>query len=409
MARREDKQTVTLPGAPAAPAAPYVSPNVNPEALDTVTAYKAGVAARRGGGLPKADMPVAGGVAPRIPMLGGQPAQEGMTMEQHAQLTAAPQQAAPQAFSGFVEAPPPTYTAPHASLDLRPQDVLPEQAKTDPNFIEGQGSMVAANQPGLAAKYGVIRGKQVITPQRLANPQEQTSQLRPETMHDLAQLQKLQEGQGLKNVGEAERDIPAGAVAAATAGNMPGDNDENPVSDTEKKRVEEALNDMDEFQFDEFRQAMMKDLLNSEDQKKIVESRLGTLDIGDLVTQQFIIQRVPIIPNKFEPTFITLDGETDLEIKRLIMDESKEFEVSDRYYLDKYSIMSIAAGLQAINGKAYPNFKNAQGGFEEDLFKNKLSRILRLPMHMIASIGVHQFWFEARVRSLFVAEHLGNG
>ena len=43
------------------------------------------------------------------------------------------------------------------------------------------------------------------------------------------------------------------------------------------------------------------------------------------------------------------------------------------------------------------------------VFLKKFNMVLRLPLHMLASIGVNTLWFDVRVRKLFVAEKLGNG
>lgn len=122
-----------------------------------------------------------------------------------------------------------------------------------------------------------------------------------------------------------------------------------------------------------------------------------------------VTQEIQIIPGSFTITLHSMTGEEDMHIKRLIMDESKSVEVSERYLLDKYSFMSIAVGLAAINGKALGRVENAEGNWDDDVFWKKYNRIIKLPLHMLASIGVNLFWFEARVRKLFVAEKVGNG
>ena len=46
---------------------------------------------------------------------------------------------------------------------------------------------------------------------------------------------------------------------------------------------------------------------------------------------------------------------------------------------------------------------------DEDAFWKKFEYVARFPFHMLASLGVNYFWFDVRVRKLFVAEKLGNG
>lgn len=401
MKREISKKTViTLPETP------YIHPGVPQGALSPAQAYLAGREARKAGNAPpKANVPVAGGRAPLIPRL-DQPYQEGMTMEQQARLTREPE--APQSM-GIVESPV------RPSLQLMHTDILPPEAREDPAFITGQGDMFASNQSNMAVKYGVIRNHQRIPPQVLIGGHViqagQQRQLRPETLRDIQALQALQKAQEAETpnvVGsnaEAEKKVPEGVRAAGDIGNLPEPRDQ--AKDTEI--LADTISKMDEFEFDSWRRAMMKDILNNPGQKDIIEARLKPMDVGDLVTQNYIIQRVPIILGKFEPSFRTTDGETDLALKRLIMEDSKSIEMSDRYYLDKFTMMSMAALLFAINGKAYPDHVNTQGNFDDEMFKKKFAQIIKLPLPMLASLGVNALWFDIRVRKLFVVEKVSNG
>jgi hypothetical protein len=232
-------------------------------------------------------------------------------------------------------------------------------------------------------------------------------------VRDLQQLQQLQSAQNAPNVAateaEAEQSVSDAARAAATTGNLPGDDSEKPLTDEEKKDLNTAIGNMDDFQFDAWRQAMMKDILNSPEQRELIESRLEPMDVADLISDGYIIQKVPIIEGKFVPAFVTTDGQTDLSLKRLIMEDSKSLDVSERYYLDKFALMSVAASLHSINGNAFPNHLDAEGNFDDELFRKKFNKVLKQPLHLLASLGINAFWFDARVRKLFVAEKLGNG
>jgi hypothetical protein len=154
---------------------------------------------------------------------------------------------------------------------------------------------------------------------------------------------------------------------------------------------------------------MMKDIINNEEQRDLIEKRCTPLDITDLIMRGFVTQRVPVIPNKFEPEFQSMTGGEDLAIKRLIMQESKGLEVSDRYLLDKFSLMAVTIGLRAINGNVIPTHQDNNGKFDEEAFWRKFDFVSKYPFHMLASLGVNYFWFDIRVRKLFVAEKLGNG
>ena len=89
--------------------------------------------------------------------------------------------------------------------------------------------------------------------------------------------------------------------------------------------------------------------------------------------------------------------------------ERKGIEAPDRYLLDKFQLMTVALGISKINQTALPTHLNKEGNFDDDLFWAKFNRVLKFPFHMLASIGVHYYWFDVRVRKLFVADRLKNG
>lgn len=399
------KGEVTLPQGK-----PFVHPGASPAAVDHAAVFEAAKNQRRAQhALPKTRTPVAGGQAPAIPNLTGAPQRPGMTMAQHAALERVAPQATAPAASGFVE--PALEIGPNqvpmsaAQLGLLPTDELHPKAKEDPAFISGTGSMFAANQPALAMKYGVIRQGKHVPPQQLRSPVQQR-QLRPETVRDLQELNALQQRQEkevLPEDGEEASDMgkAAGDVGIPSMGKA--------LSQQDREEIRDTLKELDEFDFDKWRQSMMKDLLNNEEQKKIIEARLKPLDVGDLITQGYIIQRVEIVPGKFWVDFKTLDGETDLALKRLIMDDSRSVEVSERYYLDKFGLMSVVAVIHKINDRPFSDIVDDKGNFDDDKFRAKFSKVLKLPIAMLASIGVNAFWFDIRVRKLFVAEAVGNG
>jgi len=397
---------------PPRPPEPYVHPDVSPD----VRAYQAGIAARRASNtLPKVEMPIAGGASPPIPRLDG-PAQQGMTMAQIAEYERRPP---PGYGGGIVEQAQPTQPQMRpGTLNLTPIDTLPKEAMQDPGFQQGMGSMLASAQPQLAAKYGVYRNGKFIPPQAL-QPQGTRPQLSPETARGLEAVARFQQEQAastnptgslLTSEEEADQAVAKGpAGAAARVGNLPGDRKVEAEDAKSKEKLKEQIEKMDEFDFDSFRQSMMKDILNNPEQKVIIEARLQPLDITDMIVTGYVKQDVPIIPNKLTFTYRSMTGEEDLEIKRLVMSESKSLDVSDRYLLDKYAFMSMSVGLVAINSKPLGDVYDSNGGFSDEMFWLKFKRVIRLPLHMLASIGLNQMWFEQRARKLYVAEKVGNG
>jgi hypothetical protein len=270
--------------------------------------------------------------------------------------------------------------------------------------------MYASSQPELARKYGVIRNNQRVPPQALSRPQPPLSpdgrpippkSLSPETIEGLKTLEQLQQQQAQATQQQQEKKIEDESKAslagdAARLGSGLADRSEGP----------QAISEMD---LDTIRNRMVQDLLQNEQQRAIVEARLAPLDLGELVMNGFITQVVPIIPGKFEPEFQSLTAEDDLGIKRLIVSEANALKVDDRYLLDKFAIMGVTCALRAINKKPLPDHRDAQGNFNDDLFWAKFNKVCKFPLPLLASLGVHYFYFDVRVRKLFVAEKIKNG
>lgn len=418
---------------------PSGQPYIDPSAMPAVARYVEGMAERaaaRRGALPKYSVPVGGGGGPSIPRLDAAH-EEGQTMSAQAENVNSPslqhQLAAAAAGrpAGSIVEPPVFPGAPQAGqrrpqspaeaarmLGLRPTDMLPAEAQQDPEFQRGNGAMFAAAQPGLAMRYGVVRNGQRVPPQQLqaesqgpSAPAAPGAGLRPETLQGLKDLEELHRQQSPDQVraaeAEAEKQVAGSAAGlSATAGAPIAEPKE--MTEEEKAEAQKRIEMMDSFDYDSLRQAINRDLLNNPDQREVIEKRLPPLDIDDLIVKNRVSQRVPIIPVKFEVTYTSMTGQDDLALKRLIMQESKSVEVTERYLLDKYAFMAIACGLTAVNGNVLPSHLDERGKFSEEMFWKKFEWVMQRPLHMLSSIGVNHTWFEMRVRKLFVAEKVGN-
>jgi hypothetical protein len=402
----------------------FIDPRVDP----ATAAYTAGIAARRGG-LPKADLPLHP-ERPPIPTLIGGPPEGSMprTMAEYAGMErggrpppVAVPQPGPRAPSIIEEAAPlpqppaQARRATVASLGLAPNDLLTEQAKGDPAYRHGPGSEFAANQPDLAARYGVMRGGQYIPAQRLGRTGAPS--LSPQTVADLERLRQLQDGATAPGLDQSEADgrkavtEGLGGSAARVGGVSQGDPIKPPGESAEdrNKVLKAAIDQMDAFEFSQWRQLTMRQILHSEEEREAIESRLKPLDLGDLLRDGHIRQRIPIIPGKYEVTLQSYEGQVELALKRLIMMEARSVDVGEQYLLDKHSFMAAAVGLHKINDKVYPEIVDKDGVFNDELFLKKFNMVMRLPIHMLASIGVNLMWFEMRVRKLYSASAVGNG
>lgn len=415
----------------------FIDPRVTQDMLQNpaTAAYAAGLGARaahraaKAGQLPKYQQEVGGGPVPPIPLL-DQEAAQGMPMAAQAALVNQMPHEEVMAQMGQAVGPgsivePPMHIprmnqAQHLEQavinSIQPGDMLPAEAQQDPTFQRGAGALFAANQPHLVLKYGLVRQGVHIPPQELARSRKVVpGQLSPQSIEGLQALQQHQQRvpDGMPKT-EQEAESQAASSAAAQSARV-GKKREKPLTEDERKRIQETIARMDSFDYDALQRQMEEDMLNNPEQREIIESRLAPLDYDELITKNKVSQDV-IIHTGEEPgkqrlwfTYESMTGGEDLTLKQLIMQESKSIQVTGQYLLDKFAFMSIAIGLKAINGNTLPRHTDDKGKFNEDKFWLKFEWVLDRPLHLLSCIGINHAWFEQRVRKMFVVEKLKNG
>jgi hypothetical protein len=431
--RRDPKNPARMTADPMA--TPFIDPKVSdPAALK----YAQGAELRRRPmPIPKYTEPVAGGADTMIPRLDQEG--DGRTMSEVARqqrpptpspadaerlgslFGGLPQMSQVAGTGGIIEgtahqAPEPDARVAQGAVTagILSGDILPEAAQQDPAFLSGGGAMYAVNQPHLARKYGVIRNGRHIPGQALANQQRQSaratggkppagSPIRDETLAQLETLKQFNERRLQEETNDADERVEQNALNGPAGG---AGKTERQLSEQEKKAV---LDDMDDFDLSRVRNAMFKDLLNNEEQRALIETRLKPLDLTELITKGRVKQTVPIKPGQFEPVFNSYSGEEDLCIKRLLGEESRSNNITDQYALDKYSLMGLTVSLWGINKQPLPEYRDENGDFNDAAFWKKYKIVARYDFHMLASLVANWFWFDIRVRKLWRAEDLGNG
>lgn len=380
------------------PPPPFIAPGVNdPRAINYAKRIQAAS--------PRYGTPRGGAASPPIPRL-DMPAQEGMTIADHAMagtrgpsiLMNPPQRQPGQPMPQLPQLPD------RQGLQLLPGDILPHEATQDPAFQQGMGSNYATSQPHLAARYGVIRNGQKLTAQQLSTGKTGLSN---DTLAGLQAIQSAQETQQKKvveeTVSQQDQEVETKAkegvlgAMAASAGS--------------KREAEEQTetSQVDGFTLSRVREMSLEDELSSQEQRKIVEDRLQPLNLGDLILHGRIQQRVPIHPGVFEPTFQSLSASDELKLRELITQEARTVDLPEQYLKDRYSVMGVTAGLVKINDAVFPSHVDSNGAFDATAFWQKFNKVSQYPWHLIASLAVNFFWFEIRVRKLFVAARLKNG
>jgi hypothetical protein len=245
---------------------------------------------------------------------------------------------------------------------------LPPEAQQDPHFRPGVGSMYAANQPDV--------GK----------PPPGTPSLSRETVEGLEALKSFHE--------KAEKAV----------------NEEIEGADkerTEKDALEVAADELGlDAQFLEEMRAQRNEL-DTPELKKAIEARCKPMSVEQLIEEGEVRQDVPVVRDKFIPTFRTISGEEDLAVKRMVYAER---QAPDIYLFDKLNMMQLTCGLYAINGRVLPTHLTDRRRFDEKLFKIKFKQVVSLAVAMLASLSINFTWFDRRSRRLFVdLEELKNG
>lgn len=256
-----------------------------------------------------------------------------------------------------------SYKAAQKVLTPEQQRMLEERG----TMASGVGSAYAANQPGLSQLPVDDNGNEKPIDPRLI-PRSEGAGLRPETIKDLERL--------------------------AEANKAP--------EDKELDQINKDINDIEDvYETNEFGERV-RSLLQNKKRKTAVENRCSPMAFEDLLMNGFVTQRVPIIPGQFEPTFRSLNGDEDIEIKRLM----GSIRGPDQYVLDTFSLFNLAAGLYAINGKVLINHLDNDGNFDEKKFKEKYKVISKMAIPILADLSVNFSWFTRRVQKLTVVDDI---
>jgi hypothetical protein len=163
------------------------------------------------------------------------------------------------------------------------------------------------------------------------------------------------------------------------------------------------------FDFGDQRDQVEK-ILDNKKRRELIESRCQPMDFEDLLMKDEVQQRVPIIADKFEPTFRSITPIESLYIKQRM---SKETVNTDQYMGEKYNLLLLTCSLVEINGLPLPDHRRIQsdGNFvvDDKLFEEKFAVVMRKSGYIVADLSVNYLWFDIRVRKLLNPDDLKNG
>jgi hypothetical protein len=242
--------------------------------------------------------------------------------------------------------------------------ILPKEAEQDPAFIPGVGSRYAVNQPVLQKKQQGQKGK-----------------ISPETAVGIKALAEFQ---------ETVKEVQEETVKPEKEGT-------DEFNDPEGLRSAMESVGLNEQFFKDMHDQTNKYNLNDSKLRQEIEKRCAPLNVVDLLLNGELRQDVPIVRDQFVPTYRTVSGAEDLEIKRLIYGVAG----SDQYVSDLISFYGLTCGLYAINGEPLPDHLDKDHQFDKDMFLKKFERIRSFALAMIGSLSVNYVWFEDRARGLF--------
>lgn len=179
------------------------------------------------------------------------------------------------------------------------------------------------------------------------------------------------------------------------------------AQDIESKKLEESIKEEADLWVSDDMGNLVKNILANRKRMKAIEARCSAMDITDYFMYGYIEQTIPIVPNKFCPTFRTLSGDVDLFIKGLLAKElAYKNQMSDRYIMDKWGLMQVCAGLVALNGVKLQEVRDTNGVLSEDLFKKKFDQFMKYPFEIIADLMVQWARFTERAKLILNVDNM---
>lgn len=182
------------------------------------------------------------------------------------------------------------------------------------------------------------------------------------------------------------------------------------LSDDEAQRLTET-SDID---FDLMMQRLRNDVLNNEEERKAVESRVKEMNLADGLASGEFRQHVPIKPGALEVVFRSISPLENEEIRQKLLEQQLEDEklANSSVLSERYGFMQTVAAVHSINGQEMPKHIGVEKGmrvFKWDVFTKKVQLFMGYPSPFIHSLSTHAYWFDLRVRKLFSSTSLKNG
>ena len=150
-----------------------------------------------------------------------------------------------------------------------------------------------------------------------------------------------------------------------------------------------------------------KELTQEEKLRKVIESRLDEIDIGQYLMSGEVKQTVSIIPGKLEVVFKSV---TDLEESYVDTVISKEpGNISNRQFLRKMNELALCIHIYSVNNNKWPTVIDGDGTINEESINSRLRHIQKLSSPVFNMLTQNLSWFIDRINESLTASALGNG
>lgn len=190
-------------------------------------------------------------------------------------------------------------------------------------------------------------------------------------------------------------------------------------SEKEKKRVSEAVENMDDLEFERIMRGIQNDVINNQKEKEHVNNpenkRLGEIDFAAGIASGEFEQWVDVVPGRLRVHYRTVTAMENQAIRLWIFNKTEADPRLERISGEMYGLGLTVASVVQIGGTKEPDHlqRNGQGTynavFDDDAFAKKYDKFARMPNPLLHAIGVHGEWFDLRVRQLFTTDYAKNG
>jgi hypothetical protein len=193
------------------------------------------------------------------------------------------------------------------------------------------------------------------------------------------------------------------AMEAAKEGPAPVDGAAEPIP---LPVVEQEADEEEEFETSEASPWLTGLVWDRPEVRRRIEEKLKPLVFEELLSAGRVMQRVELRKG-LTVMYQGLTGADGVFCKRMAAEAAIAAEVT---YADLLTIMRLAVGIHAINGRLVePVYEKSPGDFDADQFTLRWKMMHSYDETILGFLVRNQIWFEERLRRLSVLDDLKNG